>query len=212
MKTIRTLLLCLTIMVATLLSGCYLKSVHPLVTDSDLVLIEGLDGRYESEDQRWTFINDPAKIPDLNIADMTFDGEEEEETPNYYIVLFENLQDISSDTTYFIGKIGSFNNHYFLDMFLFDLSGSSNFMDAHKFPVHTFSRIRLDGNDLSIQFFEDSWLEDQIDNNRIRIKHESTEDGILVTASTKELQRFVNKYADEEDAFDDAMILTRKES
>lgn len=44
----------------------------------------------------------------------------------------------------------------------------------------------------------------------MRIKHEETDDTILITASTNELRKFVEKYAHEEEAFEGATELTFK--
>ena len=49
------------------LSGCFLKSVHPLITAEKAILVEELDGVYETDDQRWTFASD--KNPEL-VADL----------------------------------------------------------------------------------------------------------------------------------------------
>jgi hypothetical protein len=81
--------------------------------------------------------------------------------------------------------------------------------------VNTFSKINVTNEDLSIEFFKSSWIKEQIQNNRIRIKHEAVNDAIfesteiLITASTRELQQFVEKYGTEEKAFDDAINLPR---
>ncbi len=52
----------------------------------------------------------------------------------------------------------------------------------------------------SLAFFDPSYLEELIDEDRIKISHIRHDNGILLTAGTRELQKFVIKYGDEEDA------------
>lgn len=209
-----------------LFSGCFLKSVHPLVTSKDAIFLEGLEGVWETDDQRWTFYNDPASIPTMNISGSNFLGEFSVESDtnstvfsdqNIYLIMLENFEHSSPDTTLFIGFIGEFSGHNFLDLSLLEAGLSNdNFYSAHLFPVHTFSRISLHSDELNIEFFKDSWIKNLILNNRVRIKHEriptqiaDTDEDILITASTDELQKFVSKFSSDERAFDKPIELTR---
>ncbi len=200
-----------------------MKSVHPLVNEDNAMLVDGLEGRWESGNQRWTFVNDIRNVPDITIEGEGFDGtailEAEDaivvEGP-FYLIIFEELDDSEPDTSYFLGSVGEIGGNLFLDLQLFDFDlGNENFVQAHLFKVHTFSRLTLDQDELSIELFEDSWINDLIVENRVRIKHEKVvdaladQDEILITASTKELQSFIKKYGDDEDAFDDPIELTR---
>lgn len=217
MKRIRLLLIL--IFIYLIQAGCFLKSVHPLVEEENAVLVEGLEGIWETDDQRWTFVNNPSNFPGLaNYMgdDMDVDSEEDFGLGSVYLILFENLEDISADTAMFMGMVTELNKTYFLDLSVIaesisDLDESeSNFIDSHFFSVHTFSKITLAEGQLDIELFQSSFIRDLISSNRIRIKHEDTDDSILITASTSELRKFVEKYADVEDAFEDAMEFTFK--
>ncbi len=196
-----------------LISGCYLKSVHPLVPTNQAVLLDGLEGRWETESQRWTFINDPRNVSNLDLSAFDIDDfsidEDEGITEKLYLVLYEDFEDDSIDSSIFIGAVGEFKGAYFLDLSVFDIGSSSNLKKSHYFPVHTFSKLHVVDDSLNIEFFKDSWIEDLIENNRIRIKHEKENGEILVTASTSELQKFVTKYAHDKRAFDDPKVLKR---
>ena len=212
-----------------LLSGCFLKSVHPLVTSKDAVILDGLEGVWENKDQRWTFMKDPSSIPTMDINGPNFMGEISFETDSnttifsdnkIYLVMLEDLQGAKADTTLFVGYVGKFNNHYFLDLSLLGAGlENDDLRNAHLFPVHSFSRISLNEWDLNIQFFKDTWIKDLILNNRVRIKHEripaqldDTEEDILITASTEELQTFVSKYSSDERAFRTLIELNRSKN
>ncbi len=197
-------------------TGCFLKSVHPLVEEENAILVEGLEGIWETDDQRWTFINDASQFKNLgqylgeNI-EVDMDEDEDLGLGDVYIILFENLEENSADTSIFMGMVTELNDAYFLDLSVVAESISaleeseSNFVDSHFFPVHTFSKITLKDNRLDIELFQSSFIKELISSNRIRIKHEETDDTILITASTHELRKFVEKYAHEEDAYEDAL-------
>lgn len=212
LKTITTLLF-----TGILFSGCYLNSVHPLVPVDQAELLEGLEGRWETEDQRWTFIHDPRNFPDFKSFSEGYDFEDNEVLEDkIYFLLFENLQDLSSDTVYFLATVKKFGENHFLDLSLFDYEEGNSFKAAHLFPIHTFSKIRVTDQLLTVNFFEDSWVKELIMSNRVRIKHERTTNQlaagsseILITASTNELQNFITKYGNDDQAFDDPIGLKR---
>ena len=66
--------------------------------------------------------------------------------------------------------------------------------------ANNFSKVWITDDSISLGFFDPSYLEDLIDENRIKISHIRHDNGILLTARTRELQKFVIKYGDEEDA------------
>ena len=205
-------------------SGCFLKSVNPLVTTESAITVEGLHNTWESEDQRWTFINDPVSLPELNMEGPSFSGSITLESgggatifedEHIYLIVHENLEKAQPDTTLFVGYIGDFEGDYFLDLSLLSI-GSENdlFRSTHLFPVHSFSRLTIDDEKLEIEFFKDRWIKEQILDNRVRIKHERVMEGpmadeysILITAGTPELRQFVTKYKSNERAFEDPLEL-----
>lgn len=199
------------------LSGCFLKSVHPLVSDDDAVDLPGISGTWESDKERFTFIKEGdfddfsfngISGQDLKIS-MTDTGTDstEKENPGY-LVIYEDLNNEEPDTAYFFGKFVQLNKDYHFDLYPFDIFDVS-FWSSHIQPVHTFSKIKLEGDTISINLFKDSWIEEQIRDNRVRIKHEKLEEGILITASTEELQQFIKKYGNESEAYRDPLTLNR---
>lgn len=193
-----------------LFTGCYLQSVHPLVPFKEAVLLDGLEGRWESGDQRWTFINDPSHFTDIPFGDdLDLSDDDKKEFESVYLIILEDLQSSSEDSVLLVGSIGKFNDEYFIDLSMF-YSDESKVENYYNFPVHIFSKIDIENGVLSLEYFEGSWIKEQIENNRVRIKHEQNESGdILITASTKELQKFVTKYADDPKAFDEPLNLNR---
>ncbi len=211
------------LVLASLVSGCFLKSVHPLVTNQDAVMIGGLEGVYETSDQRWTFASDntPKLIADLfrehPDEDISFEDETDTLGINGYLIRLEQLNESGSHPEYFIGIFGELNGDLYLNLKLLgiDLGFGSSFGNAHKFNVNTFSKVQYSNDQLVMEPFASSWIGDQIRNHRVRIKHEivtsdfDDSSEILITASTKELREFVKKYGKEEDAYEDPINLKR---
>ncbi len=207
------------------LTGCFLKSVNPLVTSESAITLDDLDNTWQSDDQRWTFINDPVSLPEIAVRGSSFTGTFSLESgggtifsdKKVYLVIVENLEAMPADTTLLIGYVGDFEGDYFLDLSLLDAGADTeSFRSVHLFPVHSFSRVSINNNELAIEFFRDTWIKEQIMDNRVRIKHEQVKGGpidddisILITAGTPELQQFVMKYKSDENAFEDAIELTK---
>jgi hypothetical protein len=207
-----------TLMITLFLSGCFLKSLHPLVNEEDAVAVNGITGVWEKDDQRWTFIKD-GEYEDLRMTGIQGNAEfsitmTDEETdpskaaPHSYMVVYEDLSESDIDSSYFFGSFAQLDGDLYLDLYPIDF-GSLNFETSHYLPVHTFSKIILKNDSLIINLFKDSWIEEQITDNRVRIKHEKTEDSILITAGTEELQKFIIKYGNMSEAYRDPINLQR---
>ena len=83
------------------------------------------------------------------------------------------------------------------------------FLRWHMVEVNNFARITLSQESMSIQYFNPDFLEELIENNRIRIDHLWMDYFLLITAPTEDLQKFVIKYSDEKDALVEADVFSR---
>ena len=80
----------------------------------------------------------------------------------------------------------------------------------HMMPVHTFAKVEIEKDEVKIYRFDQEWLDDLFKQRKVRIKHEETSDGqIILTASTSDLQKFFEKYAEDENAYLEPIILHR---
>ena len=214
-RTVKNILL--TAIALFLFTGCFLQSVHPLVSEDEAILLNGLEGTWLDGEELWTFAHNPSLVKnyDFNFPNLGFSIEEGDTIESMqYLVVYQDINDHDTSPQLFFGTIGAIGDNYFLDLTPFPISEKNGFMEFHYFPVHTFSKIELAGDELKLSFFKSDWIQEQIQNNRIRIKHEKiqhyeADDTILITAGTKELQKFVKKYASDENALDKPSILTR---
>lgn len=161
--------------------GC-VYSVHPLFQDDELQFRSELVGTWQVDDETiWKFKPDGDQYEVIHID--------------------------KEDTTYLEGRLGQLGDHYYMDFFIGDDLELSDMEIFHLFPTHTFAKITFGGDEVIMEWFTSQWLEDLIKDKRIRIKHELANDSVLLTASTAELQKFIQKYSDEPKAFDDQQVL-----
>ncbi|WP_421763138.1 hypothetical protein [Ekhidna sp.] len=89
----------------------------------------------------------------------------------------------------------------FMDLYPITEYDSENFFDNY-FPVHTFYKVKISKDEFTMIHFDLDKLNDLFESNLIRLRHENVEGTILITAQPKELQKFFDKYADDESVFD----------
>lgn len=104
-------------------------------------------------------------------------------------------------TEVYIAHLVEIDGDLFMDLFpAFEYS--SNTFSENFFPVHTFLKIKVDGNMLDFTFFDLDKLNKLFESNLIRMRHEKVDGQILITAQPKEIQKFLGKYSDDESVFD----------
>jgi hypothetical protein len=192
--------------------------LHPLITIEKAELIEGLEGRWETEDSRWTFFRDSKMVKDISLSGLSVSGDVKfsfdkgdilSKDDNSYFVIFEDLNKSVPDSVLLEARIGKINETYYMDITVSDLFRDVTFENYHLFPVHTFSKVKLDEDDLQIELFKSDWISDLIQENRVRIKHETIGENVLITASSEELNKFVKKYGQDEKAYEEPINLKR---
>lgn len=96
------------------------------------------------------------------------------------------------------------------DLGMFE-SPYNDLFSYHILPVHTFAKLKLDGDSLKIMMFDPDFLEKLLERRQIRIKHEKLEEGgYVLTAPSEELQKFVEKYGNEKEAYIRDMVSLTK--
>ena len=194
----KKLSLCLLI---AFLGGCLpVMSLHSLYTDSDVVFEEKLLGT-------WT--------EDSNEPKSTWVFERAEEK-NAYKLIFSDEEGKKGS---FVAYLVKLQDKFFLDLFpselpweleepnKIDLPYNTLFM----IPAHTFIKIQSIEPKLKMQLTVESKMKELLEKEPEAIKYTSIEDRLILTATTKELQEFVIKYADDDRVFTDEIVLISKD-
>lgn len=174
------------------LSGC-IPSIHGLYTKDDIEFKNELIGEWlDSDDNTWKFSSDNQENYLLRYTEGRVFGED--------LV-----------TGYFIAHLVKLDDYYFLDLYPDDNNQLEmpSLLISTLLPVHIFAKVEFRNNGVVVRFFNPDRLKEVLEEGRIRISHEETDELFVLTASTKELQGFVIKYAEEEEAFLDELILSK---
>ena len=166
--------------VCVLLIGGCVPSLHPLYTEKDVVFDPALVGVWvggERDSQTWRF----EKSKNKSYA-VTYSPQKEEPAK-------------------FEGHLVRLNNVLFMDLLPQELDAGNDFYKLHFVRSHTFVRVSFENEALVLAGLSPDWLKKRIEEGKVSIRHEEAEGGILLTASTEELQEFVRMYANDSEAF-----------
>ena len=179
------------ILALTAMSSCLVSSLHPFFKEKDKKFDTNMVGNWIDGDSCiWTIHPNMVSVNFLEPA--VHDGSyaicyyEEEESKSMLKATLFQLNDVE-----YVDFIPDPNeDHCTSDMTTF-----------HHIPVHTLARVQYCKDSILLYWYGDEWLNDLIEQNRIRIKHETVPgfeyDRQVLTASTDELQKFIKKYAND---------------
>jgi hypothetical protein len=190
-------------LLAALLGGCVpVMSLHSLYTKENVVFEEKLLG---------TWVDDP------NGPDTTWEFSRIDEPENAYRLVFS---DEDGKKGSFVAHLVKLQNKLFLDVYPDELPWEPD--DPNKvewaynslflIPAHTFIKIDSIEPRLKMRLTNNDKMEELLQENPNAVKHTSIEDRLVLTASTKELQAFVIKYADDNRVFTNEVVLNRRET
>lgn len=188
----------ITILLLLTLVGC-IRSLYPLFTEDDLFFMPSLIGTWIEEEGKdtWTFVKEGEK----------------EYTLYHYQAEYEETGGIKmcGDTVKFSAQLGKLDKYFFLDIFPNkpETKVKNGFYNYHLLPIHTISRLWIEGDTLKLSMLDNDWIEKMIDNNAFKIQHARPNEQLILTASTEELQALVIKYAENSKAFPKPGVLHR---
>lgn len=197
MKT-KALIIAVTIF---LFMGSCIPSLFPLYFEKDLITNSDLIGIWKEDDSpnTWAFYPDEDK-KSYNLWFTEKENNNNDDDREGVLGIFETH----------LFKLG---NNYFFDFFPGEndeLDEKINtLMEFHLVPAHTFAKVEISKDTIKILQFDMDHMEELLENGKIRIRHVRPDDNIILTASTKELQEFFIKYSEDEDAFNDPIILIK---
>ena len=97
----------------------------------------------------------------------------------------------------------------FMDLYPLEMDFNSNDISDNYFPVHTFFKVKVSEDKFRMIHFDLDKLNKLFDSNRIRLRHENVDGTILITAQPKDLQKFIDKYSEDESVFHEEEIYHR---
>lgn len=189
-----------------LMAGSCIPSLFPLHTERDLVTDDRIVGVWEAGEMGTWVIERLDYTPTADF--LSPDWSDTEKNNTYRLVVFETDGGDTLETEFVMHMLVLGGQHY-LNYFPVDYELDHDFLAWHMVEANNFSKVWITEDSISLGFFDPSYLEELIEKNRIKISHIRHDNGILLTASTRELQKFVIKYGDEEDAILEPDVLKR---
>jgi hypothetical protein len=189
-----------------LLAGSCIPSLFPLYTEEDLVIDDRLEGTWDGGENGIWIIKRLEYTPDKGFfsPDWSLPGDKK----SYRLNVFE-VSDGDTLEAEFILHILVLNGQHYLNYYPVDYELDHDFLAWHMIEANNFSKVKMSDDSLSLSFFDPEYLEELIDKNRIKISHIRYDNGILLTAHTRELQKFVIKYGNESEAVLEPDVLKR---
>ena len=187
---------------AGLLGGCVpVMSLNPLYTKDNVVYDDKLLG---------TWVDDP------NGPEMTWHFESVDKPKNAYKLTFTSEDGLKGS---FVAHLVKLRDDLFLDIFPdkapWDLEDPNESAWPYNalllIPAHTFVKIDSVGPRLKMRLMLETELKKMLEEDPDIIAHVTVEDRPVLTASTKELQAFVLKYADSDKLFSGEISLERRD-
>lgn len=213
-----------------LISGC-IPSIHPIYTKDKLVTVKELSGTWSDAPGDISF-NKKQKIGGQEKDMQVTIHQQAEDRPEIWKFIAQEDKQYLLVHTDKEGKTAAFDIHVvklgdnlFMDFYPGDLpegdkgiggvlEGTGKLNDLQElqfFPVHIFAKLEVGQKELKISMFDPDFLKKLMERQQIRIKHEKTNDGYILTASPEELQKFAEKYAYVKEAFlDEPIVLSKK--
>ncbi len=105
-----------------------------------------------------------------------------------------------SETIIYEAVLVEIGSKIFMDLYPME---DDKFIDGNFIPVHTFMRMETDGEQVVLTQFDMEKLIDLFESNKIRLRHEQTDDFILITAQPQEIQKFLRNYSNEKEVFEE---------
>jgi hypothetical protein len=181
----------LIITVALFLQSC-LPSLHPLYTEKDVIASSKLEETWFMDEEYWRFEKADSKAK-----------------PSYDLYIGQHLDSLYHLFTVHLLEL---DGKLFLDFYPLDLDtrGIDDFYSIHFVPAHTFAIVDEMEEKLVIRLADGDRLDKIFTEGKIRIKHEVLQHNqIVLTAPTKELQKFVLKYSDHDGLFPEESTFDR---
>ncbi|MGH9580974.1 MAG: hypothetical protein ACRD2R_08270 [Terriglobales bacterium] len=162
------------LLAGSLLSGCFVRSLHPLFAEREQVFDATLLGAWVQDED-----------PDVSIIFSRY-GE------RAYQAEFRE----PGRTRKYLVSMGKLGEGYYFDVMPVDDSS----VDDHFLPAHSIWRVRWEQDTLRMASLDHDWLRDLLRRSR-PLAFEWVEGDIVLTASTSELQRFLLRHGSEPGAF-----------
>jgi hypothetical protein len=157
-------------------------SLYPLVGSAQTILLAGVEGDWVDADG------------DTRLC-FERDGDE-------YTLRVQDGKDLDMVLAARFGRVAE---RLFIDFTAKELKGGGYGV----IPVHVFGPVDYRKDRLAISLVDPKWLHDAVASRQLLLAHKIVEEGILLTAATRDLQRVMHDLQEHPEAFQKPMVFVR---
>lgn len=188
------ILLCTAIM----LNGC-LYTLYPIFTEKDIIFNKDLLGYWKVVNEKQSL--EIKRIPENRKAELP-EGIRRVSVNGYLVIRIDSSGKVMDENFVFLSRIGK---HNYLDYYPAETPAQktlNKYYKNHLIGLHSIYRCDVRNTDqFGIRQFDKKFLDKQIQNNKINIRHEVIDGKNIITAPTDQLQQFIIQYSDNPAAF-----------
>ena len=186
-----------------LLSSCVVKSLNPFYTKKSISFDKRFIGKWtDSKKGVWTVIPFKDEITKDNpIEKMKKEDLQlyKEYKNSYYI-----QREYKGEEAIFLVTPFKVNNQTFLDFYPLEYQDDiNNLLESHLIYTHSLVKYDVEKNgEIEVRWLDEDKIDALFKEKRIKIKHKKVgtlKDKYLLTASSRELEKFIEKYMNSKD-------------
>ncbi len=172
----------------------FIMSLQPLYTQLDLEADSRLNGMWTDKE-----------------GDVTFSFEEgaEEGKEKAYTLVVKDKDEGQEESGEFDVRLVRLGASYFLDIYPRSSKEGNEFYRAHFTRAHTIARVEINQDSIQMAFLSASWLKAKMMEKSVDAPYVKTEDALLLTGTTEEVQELVFSHANDDEAFPDPLLLKK---
>ena len=173
-------------------------SLQPLFEDRYLVFEPGLAGTWKMADSSDTWTFEKAENNEYLLIQRQAEYEADKSLSK------EQVKKAPGDAVRFRTRLGRLGGKLFFDFIPADEGNPevhNDLYNAHMIPAHTLARVWLEKGTLKFVFLDQDWISHAIESGQIKLAYVKTDNWLVLTAPTQELQAFILKYANDAKAF-----------
>ena len=184
-----------------ILAGSCIPSLFPLYTQDDIVFDDAIEGAWDGGNIGVWTIEKLEYNPSKSLWDPSWTEVDKESDPQniHYRLTVEQATEKDTAEAKFLIHLLTLGDHMYVNLYPESYDLHHGFLSWHMIEANTFMRIEIFDDRFEIRAFNPGFLEQLINEKKIRNSYIS-HGGILITAPTEDLQKFVLKFSDEEGA------------
>lgn len=207
-------ILILVIILIAFISSCSVQSFYALYTEDVLIRKDAIIGKWDMLEHNGvvdeeTLVWEISFDPEQNVPNRLASASATSNNRHTYTLSIYRRATPDKKTVFLLHVVQLDDKIYF-DFFPEAWELDNDILGLHLMGVHTFAKVDIESGNIVVNWFDVDAFGKKLEANKIRIKHEKNQANILLTAQPKELQKFVIKYSNDKDAFDESLQVVLK--